>query len=199
MDLKGKKIILASGSPRRRELLAGMNIDFTVDTENSFEETYDPSTPHELIPSLMSEGKSHGFHRELEENEILITSDTMVLCHSAGSDGSSPILGKPHSREDAIAMLKRLSGTDHEVVTAVTMRSREKAITRSDSTIVSFKSLTDNEIEYYVDNCRPFDKAGAYGIQEWIGYIGITGIKGSYFNVVGFPTHLVYEMLLAFL
>lgn len=199
MDLKGKKIILASGSPRRRELLAGMNIDFTVDTENSFEETYDPSTPHELIPSLMSEGKSHGFHRELEENEILITSDTMVLCHSAGSDGSSPILGKPHSREDAIAMLKRLSGTEHEVVTAVTMRSREKAITRSDSTIVSFKSLTDNEIEYYVDNCRPFDKAGAYGIQEWIGYIGITGIKGSYFNVVGFPTHLVYEMLLAFL
>lgn len=199
MDLKGKIIILASGSPRRRELLAGMNIDFTVDTENSFEETYDPSTPHELIPSLMSEGKSHGFHRELEENEILITSDTMVLCHSAGSDGSSPILGKPHSREDAIAMLKRLSGTDHEVVTAVTMRSREKAITRSDSTIVSFKSLTDNEIEYYVDNCRPFDKAGAYGIQEWIGYIGITGIKGSYFNVVGFPTHLVYEMLLAFL
>lgn len=198
MDLKGKRIILASGSPRRRELLAGMNIEFTVDTGNSFEETYDPSTPHELVPSLMSEGKSKGFHRELEDNEILITSDTMVLCHSTGPDGS-PILGKPHSREDAIDMLRRLSGTDHEVITAVTMRDRKRTVTRSDSTIVTFKPLTDSEIEYYVDNCRPFDKAGAYGIQEWIGYIGITGIKGSYFNVVGFPTHLVYEMLLEFI
>lgn len=198
MDLKGKRIILASGSPRRRELLAGMNIEFTVDTGNNFEERYDPSTPHEQIPVLMSEGKSKGFHRELEEDEILITSDTMVLCHSASPDGS-PILGKPHSREDAIDMLKRLSGTDHEVITAVTIRDRNKSITRSESTIVSFKPLTDSEIEYYVDTCRPFDKAGAYGIQEWIGYIGITGIKGSYFNVVGFPTHLVYEMLLEFL
>lgn len=198
MDLKGKRIILASGSPRRRELLAGMNIEFTVDTGNSFVESYDPSTPHELVPSLMSEGKSKGFHRELEDNEILITSDTMVLCHSTGPDGS-PILGKPHSREDAIDMLRRLSGTDHEVITAVTMRDRKRTVTRSDSTIVTFKPLTDSEIEYYVDNCRPFDKAGAYGIQEWIGYIGITGIKGSYFNVVGFPTHLVYEMLLEFI
>lgn len=198
MDLKGKRIILASGSPRRRELLAGMNIEFTVDTGNNFEERYDPSTPHEQIPALMSEGKSHGFHRELEEDEILITSDTMVLCHSAAPDGS-PILGKPHSREDAIDMLKRLSGTDHEVITAVTIRDRNKSITRSESTIVSFKPLADSEIEYYVDTCRPFDKAGAYGIQEWIGYIGITGIRGSYFNVVGFPTHLVYEMLLEFL
>lgn len=198
MDLKGKRIILASGSPRRRELLAGMNIEFTVDTGNSFEETYDPSTPHELVPSLMSEGKSKGFHRELEDNEILITSDTMVLCHSTGPDGS-PILGKPHSREDAIDMLRRLSGTDHEVITAVTMRDRKRTVTRSDSTIVTFKPLTDSEIECYVDNCRPFDKAGAYGIQEWIGYIGITGIKGSYFNVVGFPTHLVYEMLMEFI
>lgn len=198
MDLKGKRIILASGSPRRRELLAGMNIEFTVDTGNSFEEKYDPSTPHEQIPALMSEGKSHGFHRELEEDEILITSDTMVLCHSAAPDGS-PILGKPHGREDAIGMLKRLSGTDHEVITAVTIRDRNRTITRSDSTIVTFKPLTDSEIDYYVDNCMPFDKAGAYGIQEWIGYIGITGIRGSYFNVMGFPTHLVYEMLLEFL
>ena len=198
MDLKGKRIILASGSPRRRELLAGMNIEFTVDTGNNFEEKYDPSTPHEQIPALMSEGKSKGFHRDLEEDEILITSDTMVLCHSSYPDGS-PILGKPHSREDAIDMLRRLSGTDHEVITAVTIRDRNKSITRSDSTIVSFKPLTASEIEYYVDTCRPFDKAGAYGIQEWIGYIGITGIRGSYFNVVGFPTHLVYEMLLEFI
>lgn len=197
MDLKGKQIILASGSPRRRELLAAMGIEFTVDTGNTFEEKYAPETPHEQVPSLMSEGKSYGFHRPLESDEILITSDTMVLCHAQGA--SSPILGKPHGREEAIAMLKLLSGKDHEVITAVTVRDKDRTVTRCDSTIVSFKELDDKEIEYYVDNFKPFDKAGAYGIQEWIGYIGITGIKGSYFNVVGFPTHLVYEILLSFL
>lgn len=198
MDLKGKHIILASGSPRRRELLAGMGIEFSVDTKNSFEEKYDPQTPHEQIPALMSEGKSNGFHRELKDGEILITSDTMVLCHAAGPYGS-PILGKPLNRQDAINMLRRLSGTGHEVVTAVTMRDNSRMVTRSDSTTVFFKHLSDKEIEYYVDTYKPFDKAGAYGIQEWIGYIGITGIKGSYFNVMGFPTHLVYEMLQEFL
>ena len=197
MDLKGKRIILGSGSPRRRELLKGMNVEFTVDTGNTFEENYDPATPHEEVPALMSEGKSLGFHRPLEEGEILITSDTMVLCHSEDPE-RSPILGKPHSREDAVRMLRLLSGREHEVITAVTLRSPERMLTRSDSTIVVFKELTDSEIDYYIDNCKPYDKAGAYGIQEWIGLTGITAIKGSYFNVVGFPTHLVYEMLLAF-
>ena len=198
MDLHGKKIILGSGSPRRRELLTGMNIEFTVDTGNTFEEYCDPSTPHEQVPALMSEGKSLGFHRPLEDDEILITSDTMVLCHSDDPE-HSPILGKPHSREDAVRMLRLLSGREHEVITAVTLRSGDRIETRSDSTIVVFKELTDSEIDYYVDNCKPYDKAGAYGIQEWIGLTGITAIRGSYFNVVGFPTHLVYEMLLAFL
>lgn len=197
MDLKGKKIILGSGSPRRRELLKAMNVEFTVDTENSFEESYDPSTPHERVPALMSEGKSLGFHRPLSKDEILITSDTMVLCHSADPE-RSPILGKPHSREEAVRMLKLLSGREHEVITAVTLRDSDRMLTRSDSTIVVFKELTDNEIDYYIDNCKPYDKAGAYGIQEWIGLTGITAIKGSYFNVVGFPTHLVYEMLTSF-
>lgn len=197
MDLKGKKIILGSGSPRRRELLKAMNVEFTVDTENSFEESYDPSTPHERVPALMSEGKSLGFHRPLSEDEVLITSDTMVLCHSADTE-RSPILGKPHSREEAVRMLKLLSGREHEVITAVTLRDRDRMLTRSDSTIVVFKELTDSEIDYYIDNCKPYDKAGAYGIQEWIGLTGITAIKGSYFNVVGFPTHLVYEMLTSF-
>lgn len=198
MDLKGKKIILASGSPRRRELLAGLNIDFEVDTRNNFEETYSPDTPHRLVPELMSEGKSAGFHRPLEDGEILITSDTMVLCMSDNPD-DSPILGKPHSREEAVRMLKLLSGRDHEVITAVTVRDKYSKETFSDSTIVTFKELTNEEIDYYIDNFKPFDKAGAYGIQEWIGYIGITGIKGSYFNVMGFPTHRVYETLLKFL
>lgn len=197
MDLKGKKVILGSGSPRRRELLKAMNVEFTVDTENSFEESYDPSTPHERVPALMSEGKSLGFHRPLSKDEILITSDTMVLCHSADPE-RSPILGKPHSREEAVRMLKLLSGREHEVITAVTLRDRDRMLTRSDSTIVVFKELADSEIDYYIDNCKPYDKAGAYGIQEWIGLTGITAIKGSYFNVVGFPTHLVYEMLTSF-
>ena len=197
MDLKGKKIILGSGSPRRRELMGAMNIEFTVDTGNTFEETYDPATPHEDVPALMAEGKSLGFHRTLEQDEILITSDTMVLCHD-GDSARSPILGKPHSREDAVRMLRLLSGREHEVITAVTLRSRDRMETRADSTIVVFKELTDSEIDYYIDNCKPFDKAGAYGIQEWIGLIGITAIRGSYFNVVGFPTHLVYETLMSF-
>ena len=198
MDLHGKKIILGSGSPRRRELLTAMNVGFTVDTGNSFEESYDPATPHERVPALMSEGKSLGFHRPLEAGEILITSDTMVLCHSDNPD-ESPILGKPHSREDAVRMLRLLSGREHEVITAVTLRDTERMETRCDSTIVVFKELSDSEIDYYVDNCKPYDKAGAYGIQEWIGLIGITAVRGSYFNVVGFPTHLVYEMLTAFI
>lgn len=201
MDLKGKRIILASGSPRRRELLAGLDIDFEIDTRNNFEEKYDPGTPHSQVPALMSEGKSKGFHRDLEEDEILITSDTMVLCLSEG-DGSmeqSPILGKPHGHEDAERMLRLLSGRDHEVITSVTIRDKHRMLTESDSTIVSFKELSDEEIDYYIEHFKPYDKAGAYGIQEWIGYIGITGIKGSYFNVMGFPTHLVYRMLQEFI
>ena len=197
MDLNGKRVILASGSPRRRELLTAMNIPFTVDTGNTFEESYDPATPHECVPVLMSEGKSLGFHRPLEPDEILITSDTMVLCHSEDPQ-RSPILGKPRSREDAVRMLRLLSGREHEVITAVTLRDTLRMETRSDSTIVVFKELTDGEIDYYIDHCGPYDKAGAYGIQEWIGLVGITAIRGSYFNVVGFPTHLVYEMLSAF-
>jgi len=154
------------------------------------------------VPALMSEGKSLGFHRPLEPGEILITSDTMVLCHADGKgvdEAHSPILGKPRSREDAVRMLRLLSGREHEVITAVTLRTRDRMETRCDSTIVVFKDLTDSEIDYYIDTCKPFDKAGAYGIQEWIGLIGITAIRGSYFNVVGFPTHLVYSMLTEFL
>ena len=191
MDLKGKKVILASGSPRRRELLAGLDIDFTVDTGNSFEESFSPDTPHSEVPALMSEGKSRGFHRPLEADEILITSDTMVLL-----DGY--IMGKPHSREDAVQMLRTLSGRTHEVITAVTVRDISRCETVTDSTLVHFRKLTDDEIDYYLDKYRPYDKAGAYGIQEWIGYAAITGIDGSFYNVMGFPVHKVYEELIKF-
>lgn len=192
MDTKGKKIILASGSPRRKELLAGLNIDFEVDTDNTFAETYDPETSHERIPEVLSEGKSYGFHRPLEENEILITSDTLVLCEGR-------VMGKPHSREEAYDMLRWLSGREHKVITAITIRDTRQCRTSSDTAIVSFKDLSDNEIYYYIDNFKPFDKAGAYGIQEWIGYIGIGKIEGSFFTIMGLPVHLVYQELSNFI
>lgn len=192
MELKGKKIILASNSPRRKELLGGLDISFVVDTRNNFEEVYDPSTPHEKIPEVLSEGKSYGFHRELSDDEILITSDTLVLC---GSD----VMGKPHSRDEAFEMLRKLSGREHKVITAITVRDKMNCKTLSDTAIVHFKELSDNEIWYYIDNFKPFDKAGAYGIQEWIGYIGIGRIDGSFFTIMGLPVHLVYNTLLEFI
>ena len=154
MDLKGKKIILASNSPRRRELLAGLNIDFTIDTGTDFEEKFSPKTPHSEVPALMSEGKSLHFHRPLSGDEILITSDTMVLCDSL-------IMGKPHSREEAVAMLRSLSGRSHEVKTAVTMRDCHGYKTVVDTTEVEFKVLSDSEIDYYIDNFKPYDKGGS--------------------------------------
>lgn len=192
MDIKGKKIILGSNSPRRKELLAGLDIEFTVDTGNTFEEVYDPATPHERIPEVLSEGKSYGFHRPLAEGEVLITSDTLVLCEDR-------VMGKPRSREEAFDMLRFLSGKEHKVITAITVRDSQRCKTSSDTAIVFFKELSYNEIEYYVDTFKPFDKAGAYGIQEWIGYIGIGKIEGSFFTIMGLPVHLVYQELLNFI
>ena len=198
MDLKGKRIILGSNSPRRRELLKGLDIDFVIDTGNDFDERFSSDIPYDEVPRLMSEGKSLGFHRPLEQDEILITADTMVILPS--EDGlRGEILGKPKDREDARRMLRDLSGRKHHVVTAVTLRTPGRMETFSDTTQVWFKDLTDDEISYYVDAYRPFDKAGAYAIQEWIGRAGITRIDGSYFNVVGFPVQRVYEALKKFL
>jgi septum formation protein len=192
MDTNGKHIILASNSPRRRELMAGLNLEFTVDAKTSFVESYSPDTQHIKIPELMSEGKSLGFHRPLDDDEILVTSDTMVLC-------GTEILGKPRDRADAVRMLKLLSGRDHQVITAVTIRDNRRKKTFSVTSDVHFKSLSDKEIDYYIDNFKPFDKAGAYGIQEWIGYIGITKLDGSFYNVMGFPTQRFYEELQDFI
>ena len=192
MYIKGKKIVLASNSPRRRELMEALGLDFIVDTGTSFIEEYAPDTPHLEVPSLMSRGKSLGFHRELEDDEILVTSDTMVLC-------GSEILGKPTDRDDAVRMLRLLSGREHQVITAVTLRDKTHEKTFSVTSNVYFKDLSQNEIDYYIDTYKPFDKAGAYGIQEWIGYIGITGIEGSFYNVMGFPTQRFYDELLDFI
>ena len=193
MDLKGKHIILASGSPRRRELLKGLDIDFEVDTKNNFKESFTADIPFEEVPRLMSEGKSAGFHRPLKEGEILITADTMVILPG------KEILGKPRDREDACRMLRDLSGRSHLVITAVTIRDTKKKETLTATTEVWFKDLTEEEISYYVDTYKPYDKAGAYAIQEWIGHIGIRRIQGSYFNVVGFPVQRVYEALQSFI
>ena len=198
MDLHGKHIILGSNSPRRRELLKGLDIKFEVDTRNNFEESFGPDTPYDEVPRLMAEGKSHGFHRPLGEDEILITADTMVILPaSEGKPGE--ILGKPKDREDACRMLRDLSGREHHVTTAVTLRDAHREKSFDVTTEVWFKELSQEEIDYYVDTYKPYDKAGAYAIQEWIGHVGITRIEGSYFNVVGFPVQRVYEALKAFL
>ena len=197
MDFQCKHIILGSNSPRRKELLKGLDIDFEVDTGNNFEENFGPDVPYGQVPRLMSVGKSHGFHRPLAENEILITADTMVILPPEG-DHPGEILGKPRDREDAMRMLRDLSGREHHVTTAVTLRDCRHEESFDVTTKVWFKPLTEKEITYYVDTYKPFDKAGAYAIQEWIGHIGITRIEGSYFNVVGFPVQRVYEALLTF-
>lgn len=191
MDLNGKKIILGSNSPRRRELLKGLDVEFVIDTKTNFVESIPPDAPHESVPVLMAEGKSMGFHRPLGDDEVLITADTMVLC---GKD----ILGKPHSEEEAAEMLRLLSGKEHKVLTAVTLRDSRQFRTFTDTARVFFKELTESEIDYYLNRYKPYDKAGSYGVQEWIGYIGIERIDGSYFNVMGFPTSKVYKELSEF-
>ena len=188
MELHGKKLILASGSPRRREILSGADIEFELDTRNNFEEIIPEGTEPERIPEVLSIGKSFGFHRELADDEILLTADTIVICEGE-------VMGKPHDSEEAATMLRKLSGKAHKVITAVTLRSRDATRTFSDTATVHFASLTEEEITYYIDSYRPFDKAGAYGIQEWIGHIGIERIEGSFFTIMGLPIHKVYSNL----
>lgn len=199
------KIILASNSPRRRELLAGADIDFIVDTRNNFVEGPEAGVDPHQVPLDMSIGKSHGFHRPLAQDELLITADTVVICPVGDSESdkyasafASVVLGKPRDAEDAARMLRMLSGRSHEVVTGVTLRSSTREISFSDTTKVHFKELSDADIAYYIDRYRPFDKAGAYGIQEWIGYIGIRSVEGSYFNVMGLPVDRVRDAILDF-
>lgn len=190
--LDGICIILGSGSPRRRELLSGLGISFTVDSSSNTEEVYDQEKPHDEIAETLAELKSNGFHRPLENGELLITADTLVLC------GKS-ILGKPSDREEAFGMLRLLSGKTHQVVTGVCLRTLWKKHSFSCISDVTFREISDEEIYYYIDNYHPYDKAGAYGIQEWIGYAAISGIRGSYFNIVGLPVQMLYVELEKFL
>lgn len=184
-----KKLILGSASPRRKELLAGLDLSFTVDTENDFEENAGLDISPLELPSLMALGKSHGFHRELAGDEVLITADTIVV----SPDGHA--LGKPHTRQESAEMLASLSGKTHTVKTSVVLRDSEHERLFWELTEVLFAELSPSEISYYIDKYKPYDKAGAYAIQEWIGHAGIVGINGSYFNVMGLPTHSLYREL----
>jgi septum formation protein len=190
--IKKHRVILGSASPRRSFLLKGLDFEFTVETNGEIPEDFDPSIRAEDVPLLLSQRKSMMFHRELEKEELLITADTLVICYGE-------ILGKPEGREEAISMLSKLSGRKHLVVTGVTIRTTTKETGFRAQTKVEFKPLSIDEIEYYVDNYKPYDKAGSYGAQDWIGYTAIRSIEGSYFNVVGLPVEKLSEELLRFL
>lgn len=189
--LAGRRILLASASPRRQELLSMLDIDFTRPAPIEVDESYPCELEAHQVPEYLSRLKAEAYLPTLIPADILITADTVVIVNEA-------VLGKPHDEADARLMLKLLSGRTHSVVTGVTIADTRHIHTFSVTTAVTFAPLTDGEIDYYVDRYRPMDKAGAYGIQEWIGAIGITGIDGSYYNVMGLPVRRVYEALKEF-
>lgn len=182
-----KKIILSSNSPRRKELLAGLDIPFEVKVLSGIDESYPEGLGVEEIPQYIAMEKAAAY--DIAEDEIVITADTVVVLGDA-------ILGKPVDESDAKNMLRALSGNTHRVVTGVCITSADKQRKFSVVSEVTFKVLSDTEIDYYVNRYCPFDKAGAYGIQEWIGYVGVTSLKGSYFNVMGLPVQRIYEELI---
>lgn len=186
--LKDKNIILASGSPRRQQFFRDLGINFEIRLKE-IEEVYPPKLKHFEISDYLAQLKSLPFEKELKENDILITSDTIVWHNEKA-------LGKPRNKEEAFEMLSSMSNQTHEVITSVCFKTTEFQKTVASITKVTFKELTDLEINYYINNYKPFDKAGAYGIQEWIGAIGITKIEGDYNTVVGLPVNTVYRELI---
>jgi septum formation protein len=186
-DLK-YKLILASNSPRRKELLAGLGVPFEVRVLQDIDEHYPENLPVNEVARYIAKEKADAYRRIVAADELIITADTVVIV-------GDEILGKPVDEADAVRMLKLLSGRTHQVMTGVCLLTAEKERCFDVTTDVTFKALTDEEIHYYVNRYRPFDKAGAYGIQEWIGYIGVTGLNGSYYNVMGLPVQRIYQEL----
>ena len=182
------KIILASASPRRKELLAGLDIDFEVRLLPGIDESYPANLPTGKIAEYIACEKAAAYNGEIGDDEVLLTADTIVVV-------DDKVLGKPVDADDARRMLSMISGKTHQVITGVCLSTREKTHSFSVETDVTFKILENDEIDYYIENYKPFDKAGAYGIQEWIGYIGVESIKGSYFNVMGLPVQRIYKEL----
>ncbi|MBO4463508.1 MAG: septum formation protein Maf [Prevotella sp.] len=187
-NLRKYHIILASNSPRRRELLAGLGIDYEVRTIQGIDESYPADLPVNQIAEYIAAEKAAAYQKQMAADELIITADTIVVV-------DTEVLGKPQDADDARRMLHQLSNRTHQVITGVCITTAEKQRRFSVITDVTFKALTDEEIDYYITNYRPFDKAGAYGIQEWIGYIGVTGLHGSYFNVMGLPVQRIYNEL----
>ena len=186
-DLK-YKLILASNSPRRKELLAGLGVPFEVRVLQDIDEHYPENLPVNEVARYIAKEKADAYRRIVAPDELIITADTVVIV-------GDEILGKPVDEADAVRMLRLLSGRTHQVTTGVCLLTAEKERCFDVTTDVTFKTLTDEEIHYYVNRYRPFDKAGAYGIQEWIGYIGVTGLHGSYYNVMGLPVQRIYQEL----
>ena len=186
--LKDYRLILASASPRRRELLAACDLDFVLADKFECEEYYPADLATDKVAEYLSQLKSNAYPHALEEKDILLTADTVVIL-------GDKILGKPHSEEEAVEMISSLSGATHKVVTGVTLRTAKQTISFSAESLVSLRTLEAEEVRYYVEKYRPLDKAGAYGIQEWIGYIGIEGIEGSFYNVMGLPVQRLYSAL----
>ena len=182
------QLILASAAPRRKELLAGLNIPFEVRLIDGIDETYPPELPTDEVPLYISQKKAAAYKANISPHTIVLTADTVVVCNEQ-------ILGKPIDEADARRMLQMLSGKTHRVITGVTLLVEGNSKSFSVATDVTFKLLSAAEIDYYIRTFKPFDKAGAYGIQEWIGYIGVTAINGSYFNVMGLPVQRIYEEL----
>ena len=187
-NLEKYKIILCSNSPRRRELLSGLGLNFEVRVIDGIDESYNNNNSCEEIAEEISVKKADAYLKTIGDNEMIITADTIVY-------NNGEVLGKPHTREEAIDMLSAISGKTHKVVTGVCIASKNKKKIFSVSTNVKFSSLEMEEILFYIDNYSPYDKAGAHGIQDWIGYIGVEGIEGSYFNVMGLPIQRLYSEL----
>ena len=183
-----KKIILASKSPRRQTLLKELNVEFEIRLKE-VDEIYPENLRGGEVPIFLSKLKGEAFKNELKDDEVLVTADTIVWLNDS-------ILGKPLDRNDAIAILKALSGNMHRVITGVTIQQKDSAYTFSETTEVYFKKLSEGEITYYIDTFKPFDKAGAYGIQEWIGYVGVERINGCFYNVMGLPLFRLHEEFL---
>ena len=182
------RIILASNSPRRKELLAGLDIDFEVRVISGIDEHYPDTLAVYDIAEYISLKKAETYRQTMADDELVITADTIVVC-------GNEVMGKPQDDTDARRMLHALSGRTHQVITGVTLTTQMTQKSFSVTTEVTFKQLTDSEIDYYIETYHPSDKAGAYGIQEWIGYIGVVGLHGSYYNVMGLPVQRIYEAL----
>ena len=188
LEVRGKRIILASNSPRRKELLAGLGLPFEVRVLQDIDESYPADLSVSDVALYIAGKKADAYRTVVKTDELIITADTVVIV-------GDEILGKPVDEADAVRMLRLLSGRTHQVTTGVCLLTATNEHRFSVTTDVTFKALSEEEIHYYVDTYKPFDKAGAYGIQEWIGYIGVTGLRGSYYNVMGLPVQRIYEAI----